>query len=60
MNDLIVKLKENDIYLALNGEELKVQFNSDAIPPDLLEEIRSNKTQLIEFLKARQSKSEDY
>lgn len=60
MNNLIVKLKENDIYLTLNGEELKVQFNSDSIPPNLLEEIRSNKTQLIEFLKAIQSVSEEY
>jgi natural product biosynthesis luciferase-like monooxygenase protein/amino acid adenylation domain-containing protein len=51
IRELIKKLKDNKIDLALDGDDLEINFDGDEIPEDLLTEIRDNKKGLIDFLK---------
>lgn len=51
IRELIKKLKDNKIDLSLDGDDLEINFDGDELPDDLLEEIRSNKSGIIDFLK---------
>ena len=50
MEKLISRLMENGVYLSKTGEKLNIEFNSDSIPDDLLEQIKKNKGALLEYL----------
>lgn len=49
--DLIKKLKANKIDVALDGNDLEINFDGDELPEDLLDELRNNKSAIIKFLK---------
>jgi amino acid adenylation domain-containing protein/non-ribosomal peptide synthase protein (TIGR01720 family) len=51
IRELIKKLKENKIDVALDGNDLEINFDGDELPEDLIDEIRNNKTGIIQFLK---------
>lgn len=51
MLNLIKKLNENGIQLSVVGDHLKVSFDGQTPPADILDAIRANKAQLIELLK---------
>ena len=50
MQDLLKKLKENNISISLENNNLKVRFNGTSLSADLLEELKANKKRLIEYL----------
>ena len=51
IRDLIKRLKENKIDVSLEGDNLEINFDGDELPPDLLEELKANKSAIIAFLK---------
>src|SRR3569833_2376020 len=50
MRALLNKLKENNILLEANNGELQVFAPDAALDPELLDEIRSRKAELLQFL----------
>ncbi|MCW3466342.1 non-ribosomal peptide synthetase [Chitinophaga nivalis] len=48
--NLLKRLKENNIGVALAGTDLEINFEGELLPDPLLQEIRSNKKELIDFL----------
>lgn len=54
MINLLKKLSDNNIYLDIIDEKLKLYFEGDQIDASLLEEIKSNKEALIAYLKTHQ------
>ncbi|MFT5822330.1 MAG: amino acid adenylation domain-containing protein, partial [Crocinitomix sp.] len=57
MDELIAYLLENEIFLSLNGDTLKLKYNGETISDDLLTKIRANKAELIEYLRRQQQTS---
>ena len=51
MEEFIIRLRKNGIYISIEGENLKVNFNGDSLSQDLLGELRENKAALLTFLK---------
>ncbi|MDI5888436.1 non-ribosomal peptide synthetase [Flavobacterium yafengii] len=51
MRELIDRLRENKIHISLENKNLKLKFDDELIPSSILEEIKKNKGQIIEFLK---------
>lgn len=51
IRDLVKRLKENGIDVSLAGNSLEINFDGDELADDLLEELKSNKTGIINFLK---------
>ncbi|HLP53375.1 MAG TPA: condensation domain-containing protein, partial [Fluviicola sp.] len=50
MLSLIKKIKEYNIALWVDGDKIKMSFGEASPAPELIDEIRENKPQLIEFL----------
>ena len=50
MIELIEKLANDNIYLSVDGDDLKVNFEGDQINEEIILEIKSNKQDLIEYL----------
>ncbi len=50
MNSLLMKLRENNVFISVEKNELKVRFNGSSIREDLLEEIKTNKDRLVSYL----------
>jgi amino acid adenylation domain-containing protein/non-ribosomal peptide synthase protein (TIGR01720 family) len=51
IRELIKKLKENKIDLALDGNDLEINFDGDDLPDELIDEIRTYKSGIIQFLR---------
>ena len=51
MEELIGRLRDNKIYISLNGEDLKVNFNGNKLPQLILKELKENKYEIIDYLK---------
>ncbi|MEM6685326.1 MAG: condensation domain-containing protein, partial [Bacteroidota bacterium] len=51
MVHLIQKLEKNNISISLNGDDLELSFDQPQIDPNLIEEIRTHKQDLVAFLK---------
>ncbi|MBW8687179.1 non-ribosomal peptide synthetase [Chitinophaga rhizophila] len=49
--DLLRELRENDVFISLEGEQLKLKFNQAELPQELVDRIRQHKGSLIEYLK---------
>ena len=50
MEHLLEKLRENNIIIFLDKNELKVKFNGKSLPDELLKEIKENKASIITYL----------
>lgn len=48
----IDQLSDKGITLALDGEELKLRGNRNALTPSLLEDIKSRKTEIVSHLES--------
>ncbi|NQX43666.1 amino acid adenylation domain-containing protein [Pedobacter steynii] len=59
IKELLKKIRQSEIDLSLSGDDLQVSSDMLAIPPVLLEEIRTHKKMIIDFLKSRNSKHDD-
>jgi amino acid adenylation domain-containing protein len=57
MEQFILNLKEQKIFVSLNGDNLKIDFNGDSLPNDILMQLKENKLQIIDFLKKNQKKN---
>jgi len=51
IRDLIKRLKEHKIDVALDGNDLEINFDGDELPEHLIGEIRDNKSGIIQFLR---------
>ncbi|KQO25541.1 hypothetical protein ASF10_23690 [Flavobacterium sp. Leaf82] len=51
MRELIDRLRQNKIHVSLDNENLKLKFDHHEIPNSLLEEIKKNKIEILQFLK---------
>lgn len=51
MKNLLKELRENKIYLSLQGEDIKLRFDNLKPPVELLSRIRENKKEIINYLK---------
>src|SRR5690606_944717 len=58
MIDLIKKLRENDIQISLEKNDLVISFNGEEFDPKLLLELKTNKLRLVEYLKKYINKKE--
>lgn len=50
MESLLKKLREQNIIISLENKNLKVKFNGDALPAELLAELKDNKAALVQYL----------
>lgn len=57
MYQLITKLKDHNIHLSTENDNLKIQFNGEKFPEDLLQEIKENKQALISYLSKNDSQA---
>lgn len=55
MYQLITKLKNHDIHVSTENNNLKIQFNGEKFPEDLLQEIKNNKQALLNYLTKQDS-----
>ncbi|WP_420574978.1 amino acid adenylation domain-containing protein [Kordia sp.] len=51
MEHLIKSLRSKGIYISYVNDSLKINFDGDEIPADVLQELKQNKQKLIEYLK---------
>lgn len=51
MYKLLKKLAEQNIHIHIQNDNLKIKFNGDSIPKEIVEEIRNNKEELVKYLK---------
>jgi hypothetical protein len=51
---LIRKLRQNDIDVGLVGDDLEIYFEGDELPGGIVNEIRDNKSGIVNFLKQQQ------
>ncbi|RSC93316.1 condensation domain-containing protein [Tenacibaculum singaporense] len=59
MIDLINELEENKIQISLDGEDLELSFDSQDISLELVDKVKTNKKELLSFLK-RKNKTKLY
>jgi amino acid adenylation domain-containing protein len=59
MIELIEKLQQQGVSLALENDEIKISFDGDHLDEDLLNSLRENKANLVAYLK-KYSKSSAY
>lgn len=57
MEQLILLLLQNGIYLSKEGDKLNVEYNGDEIPDELLNQIRANKVELLKYLSLEKDNS---
>lgn len=57
MNQLLEKLNELSIKLSLKGDNLDIQAPKGSVTPNILEEIRNHKNEIVSFLKNISSKT---
>lgn len=50
MENLLKKLRDHNIAISLENQDLKIKFNGSALPPDLLEDLKKNKQQIVSYL----------
>ncbi|MFC0781267.1 hypothetical protein, partial [Flavobacterium sp. HJSW_4] len=55
IRDLLIELKKESIDIVLNDDELEVFYDTDDLDPVIYDQIKSNKDQLIQFLKSPKS-----
>ena len=58
MRTLLKELKDNNIGVCLEKDNLKIKFNGDRLPEELVARLKENKSQLIQYLSALE-KEED-
>lgn len=51
MEYLLKELKDNNITISLNDDDLRVGFNGETVPERLIKKIKENKNSLVEYLK---------
>ncbi len=54
MENFIRELKEKNILISLDKSDLKILFNGDKLPADLIDKLRDQKDQLVEYLSGQQ------
>ncbi|MFK8101670.1 MAG: amino acid adenylation domain-containing protein, partial [Saprospiraceae bacterium] len=54
MDTLIKKLRTENVFLSINGENLEVHFDGDGLPAELIQDLRDNKQALIQYIKDNQ------
>ena len=57
MKDLLKELRQNEIQIALEGDNLKLSFDGASPSPDLIAKIKNNKTALIDYLSSNKNES---
>lgn len=55
VKQLLKNLKENEIDISLEGENLEVSFNGDQLPEHFYVQIRDNKKAILDFLRRLQA-----
>jgi amino acid adenylation domain-containing protein len=55
MEDLLKRLRAQDIVISLENSDLKVKFNGPGLPADLLKELKENKAEIVKYLCSLQS-----
>ncbi len=48
--DLLNRLEENQVYITLNGEDLDVSFEQEEVSEEIINLIKGNKSELINYL----------
>ncbi len=51
MKDLLTTLQQKGIHLKLKGDDIKVVFKGDKPSPEVIQQLKENKTKLIAYLK---------
>ena len=59
MIDLINELEENNIGISLVDEELELSFDNQDVNSDLIQKVRENKQQLIEYISKYTNKNNE-
>jgi len=54
MHQLLEELIEKGIYIVRENDNLKIKFNGEKLPEDVLYTIRENKQELLKYLKKRE------
>ncbi len=50
MNDILLELEENKVFLSLDGEDLLINFEGENLNPDILKKLKENKPSLVSYL----------
>ena len=50
MEHLLKRLREQDIVISLENNDLKVKFNGVGLPTDLIKELKENKAEIVKYL----------
>ncbi|MEM9821530.1 MAG: amino acid adenylation domain-containing protein, partial [Bacteroidota bacterium] len=58
MRHLLKTLREQNIYISLEGGRLKLKYDQAELPTDLLQQIKANKSSIINYLREQQSDEE--
>jgi amino acid adenylation domain-containing protein len=52
MRELLKRLKHENIIISLHDNDLKLKFNGDKLPADLMQELKANKNAIIKYLES--------
>lgn len=50
MNDILLELEQNKVSLALDGQDLLINFDGDTLSPDILKKLKEHKSDLVNYL----------
>jgi len=59
MQELLKELKEKNIAISLAKSDLRIKFNGEALPDEILRKIRENKEVLISYLRQQDDYGEE-
>ncbi|WP_276485401.1 MupA/Atu3671 family FMN-dependent luciferase-like monooxygenase [Paraflavitalea pollutisoli] len=59
MESILKRLREQNIVISLENNDLKIKFNGKGLPPELLQELRDNKQQLVQYLSGLEAGKND-
>jgi len=59
MESLLKKLREQNIIISLENNDLKVKFNGSGLPAELIQELKENKAKIVQYLSEIQNSDKD-
>ncbi|HTI07450.1 MAG TPA: condensation domain-containing protein [Puia sp.] len=54
MRELLKRLREDNITVSLDSNDLKIKFNGDRLPQEVIQDLKDNKAQIVEYLKSQE------
>ncbi|MBC7862842.1 MAG: hypothetical protein IAF38_07695, partial [Bacteroidia bacterium] len=59
MKQLLERLREQEVFISLDNDKLRIKFNGEKLPDPVLNEIKNSKEEIISYLRQSENKNSD-